>query len=968
MAKKKKQQRKRVAPSRPPKTAKKFVRRSYDGAEYSRLWKDWITGSTSANNELYSILPTLRDRCRDLARNDPYANGALRLICDNVLGESGFTFQAKVPLLRGQGFNDGANQQIEALFHHWARRENCDVRGLSDFTQLERLILRTWAESGEVLIREVYQPFGSSKIPYALQVLEPDYLAEDLTIQLKNSTSRVEMGVQIDPMGRREGYWIYKGHPGDRRTTAQVNRYEVEFVPAAEMHHLFICDRPGQLRGVPWLAVAIKRLHFLADTEDAELVAAKLSAFVGGVIKSLEPDSFTDSVQDSEHATEGQPGQFREFEPGMFLKLFPDEDFQSFSNNRPNQALPDFTKHILRGISAGVGLSYSGVSNDFSDASYSSHRAEKLKEIRSTRFLQNEFKSQFHNPITRKVIEWGWLKGKLDLAQYELYEERYQKFNWGSPSFDWIDPSKDIAAAVQAIESGLSTYTIELSKLNRDFEEIVAERSREKDMLEAAGLIEQPAPPDEGNEVQEGLTAIRRQLESFSQNDYQPLIQLLATRSLEPVTVEAIEAEDELAFGMVRSHEVQRKAKNCKKGKPCRNSCISKSKVCLADLSPEQKKLAIQARRAMKAGGGVSNDVAFPPTSSESADFAALKAAIAAGDFDAMIDPVNAIYDRGKAQAQKDGVNFYTSIQGGNGTTDPLTTAVLTEAGFNGLPQQVSKADLDNIDRVENLVFYRNPSSSNFNQRFDQFKNGDGAEYTSGRGIYCSGTYVAADYTGGDGMSALGAAQGYGNGTMRMAINRADASIVKATDLSNEQGKFRRDLDKWYRAERAKLPVDQNLKNQKIVELNSGKISVTGKKTIFNGASTYDIESVDPTTKKRTRISPSLWKDTSMSAPWYIEDDGNFSRSFKTRKEAINWAIEREAEKQSINDRDLRRTRKRIRNTIIGDDAGGASGRFAVFSGHDFVELDNAYDPTYGLMLNRSKVKVQATKASSTKP
>jgi hypothetical protein len=64
----------------------------------------------------------------------------------------------------------------------------------------------------------------------------------------------------------------------------------------------------------------------------------------------------------------------------------------------------------------------------------------------------------------------------------------------------------------------------------------------------------------------------------------------------------------------------QRKAKNCKKGKPCGGSCQSKTNVCFVGLSADQKALALKARDAMKSGpGGIASELpSSPATDSKS--------------------------------------------------------------------------------------------------------------------------------------------------------------------------------------------------------------------------------------------------------------------------------------------------------------------------------------------------------------
>jgi hypothetical protein len=69
---------------------------------------------------------------------------------------------------------------------------------------------------------------------------------------------------------------------------------------------------------------------------------------------------------------------------------------------------------------------------------------------------------------------------------------------------------------------------------------------------------------------------------------------------------EADPISEDRSFSTVLSpirQSFQRKAKNCKKGKPCGGSCQSKTNVCFVGLSADQKALALKARKAMQGGG-----------------------------------------------------------------------------------------------------------------------------------------------------------------------------------------------------------------------------------------------------------------------------------------------------------------------------------------------------------------------------
>lgn len=588
---------------------KSMLQRSYDGADVNRLFRDWITSSSSANYEIYGSIRLLRDRCRELVRNDPYAAGAVNTLVTEILGEAGFKFQSKVMTVSGKKLDDKINKTIEALFAEVTTADRFDVLGRNNFDQQMRLAVRTWAESGEVLIRKYRKSYGGSPIPYAIKVLEPDYLVDDHELRLNDASIRIELGIQFDRDGRRMGYWLYKQHPGDRRTGTQATTEDIEFVPARDLDHIFICDRPEQCRGIPPLAVAMIRLHFLQDTEDAELVASKLAALVGGVVTTDDVEGFADSVgtgndtleSGTTETSETQP--VREFEPGMLLTLLPGEKFDPFIPTRPNAALPDFTKHLLRGISAGIlGLTYSGLSNDFSDASYSSHRAEKLKAIRAVRFLQSEFKQQLHLRQTREIIETAWLSGRLALPNYPLQEARYHSYEFTSPSFDWIDPQKDIEASVAAIEAGLSTYTIELGALNRDFDEIVAQRAREKEALKEAGLSGAQEEDAQQTELKEGLTAVRSAIEALSaevarvaqaqgditRHQQAEVAQLVRVQQDRMIAIENDLGELMVGVGEILRAPAKKKDHNCVKGKPCKGRCIPQKNNC-RDGSPPAK-------------------------------------------------------------------------------------------------------------------------------------------------------------------------------------------------------------------------------------------------------------------------------------------------------------------------------------------------------------------------------------------
>jgi len=60
--------------------------RHFDAARPSRATHGWPAPSSSVNLDLYAALPVLRDRGRDLARNNPHAAKAIASLVGNAIG------------------------------------------------------------------------------------------------------------------------------------------------------------------------------------------------------------------------------------------------------------------------------------------------------------------------------------------------------------------------------------------------------------------------------------------------------------------------------------------------------------------------------------------------------------------------------------------------------------------------------------------------------------------------------------------------------------------------------------------------------------------------------------------------------------------------------------------------------------------------------------------------------------------
>jgi lambda family phage portal protein len=456
-------------------------RRMFEGARVSRLTADWVTSGTSADAEVRASLTALRNRARQLVRDSDFARQALRTIASNVVG-NGIPFQAQVKKQRGNKLDQPTNDAIEAAWATWSKAKHCHTAGKLCFADIERLVVRSIAESGEVLVRMVKQPFGGSKIPLALEVIEADKLDETYNGTAPNSKNEVRMGVELDSWQRPVAYWFRNKHPGDYTFPAATvdTAQQRTRISADEILHLFLTERPGQTRGISWFASAVKSLHHLAGYTEAEVIRARASSALMGFITSPEGELIGDDVMDGERVTS--------FEPGVFKYLQAGETVTVPNLDAPDGQFEPFVRGMLRAVSAGLGVSFESISHDFSQTNYSSSRLSLLEERDNWRMLQRWLTENLHQRVFEQWLELAVLSGALNLPVYEADPERFRQVRWMYRGWAYVDPQKEIAAYKEAEMAGYTTKAEIIAQNGGDIEEIFRQRRRELDLADELGL------------------------------------------------------------------------------------------------------------------------------------------------------------------------------------------------------------------------------------------------------------------------------------------------------------------------------------------------------------------------------------------------------------------------------------------------------------------------------------------------
>lgn len=458
------------------------LKRGYNAGKTSELLQDFL-GSTASPFEELRNLKRMRGRSRDLSHNNDYAKNAFRLIKNNVVGWEGFRIQMQA--VNGKGELDVSdNDLIKKTFLMWGEKDTASVDGKFSWVEAQHLFIETVARDGECLVRKLA---FDNEFGFSLQFIDIDHLEVDFNKDLKNG-NKIRMSIEFNSWGRPVAYHILDQHPGDINIQGQKRIR----VPAGEIIHEFIADRPNQPRGVPWLHSAINRLQMLGGYEDAELVASRVaSAKMGFYTKPLGEGPYQGDDEDSE----GNPIQ--EVEPGSFEVLPQGWDVKPFDPQHPNSSFKEFVKTMLRGVASGIGISYNALSNDLESVNYSSMRSGKLDERDSWKCIQSWMAKSFCQQVfsggTVNFLAMAMLSGPLSVLPFHKWE-KFNKATWRPRGWEWVDPDKEVKAHKAEIDAGFTSHTRVLAKRGIDFRELLEEIVEEKALMKKLGVSF--APPE----------------------------------------------------------------------------------------------------------------------------------------------------------------------------------------------------------------------------------------------------------------------------------------------------------------------------------------------------------------------------------------------------------------------------------------------------------------------------------------
>lgn len=437
----------------------------YDAAGRSNRTKSYKAPSGDANAAARGG-QRLGLVARDMVRNNAIARRAASALVDNIVGDG------IIPSVEAE--KDADKRRLEDVLLAHFDSTSIDAAGRLNLYGLQRMAVHAMAVDGEVLWRRRPRQVTDSVsvMPFQVESLETEYFDDRHVGRLQSGNLEAE-GIEFDLLRRRVGYRLFQEHPGD--TTVGIS--DSRRIPAREILHLYKQERPGQRRGVSWLAPVIPLLNDAYDYADAQLVRQKIAAMWVAFTR--------DTMADAGDQEDWDKISLR---PGMFEHLPPGRDVQ-FSDPPKVDGYADHMKQVQRMISSALGLTYEELSGDLEGVNFSSARIGRIAMKRAVEAIQWT--------VVIPTICDGlnvWTRDALDAMPTRVATGEY-KIKWTPPRFPMTDPAREVPAVVAEIEAGLTSRQRKIREMGYDPKEIYREIQEDRAADSQLGVSQPTVPP-----------------------------------------------------------------------------------------------------------------------------------------------------------------------------------------------------------------------------------------------------------------------------------------------------------------------------------------------------------------------------------------------------------------------------------------------------------------------------------------
>lgn len=456
------------AKQKPRATAVPVARARYEAAQAGDDYKHWqVADAFSADAQLSpTVRRTMRNRARYERNNNSYLAGISATLASDLIG-TGPRLQLDV--------QDEAARIVERAFYDWGTAIDLPAK------------LRTMREA-LVVDGEAFALMTTnarlSGVQLDLRLIEAEMVATPTELMRQTITPEGNTvdGIEFDEAGNVIAYQVLSFHPG---SNYRVNNLQFNRVPAAAMIHWFRRQRPGQNRGVPEVAPALKLFGQLRRYTEAVIAAAETAADFAAFIHSNSPAAEVDEVD-----------AFAELEirKRSLVTLPEGWDISQLKAEQPTSTYKDFKREVIGEIARCLQLPFNVAALDSSSYNYASGRMDHQVYGMNQRVDRDQLERTCLDRVLSAWVNEASLAGVIPEGLPPFSEWNWA---WVWDGKDHVDPSKEASATETRLLTHTTTLAAEYARQGKRWDVELRQRAAELQLMAELGLpmsAGQPAP------------------------------------------------------------------------------------------------------------------------------------------------------------------------------------------------------------------------------------------------------------------------------------------------------------------------------------------------------------------------------------------------------------------------------------------------------------------------------------------
>jgi len=509
----------------------KMLKHQFEGASTTdkALKKLDATVNISADAKVLDDLPVLRARSEYMYNN---YNLAKKIINTTVNHESNYKLESVVTDIE-------LKEAIDKNFKLFSKNVTHDKLNLDEFFDLYK---RTISLTGDCFIVFYNSERGGTPFYTYMEIISSNRIFTPNEYNDFNEY-KVRNGVQLSDSGEPIGFYALNYELNDvfnnqnngfANTSFFANYYSkplkdftyYPFYEDGEVRslHLFKKEFPGQTRGIPKLATAIKELHTLYDYRMAEWTRRKIASCISLYIKTNNPVENADKLLSKKLANMDTSGMTEEELTEHYLAIEDEEDARIqglspggvFYLNTGEEistlkldgieagVYESWLKDSISNIASGVNIPKFLVYDDWADINYSSSKSgfnTYKKEI--------EDNQQWDKEKLVDVIYEKFINELITLEGFNTYQiEDINLYAMYAPHVEDVDTAKETQSTISLIDKNLLPRSQYFSARGQNFEEVCKTLKYEKDLMAQYGIIDKDiqlaiSKPDEPTQTDE---------------------------------------------------------------------------------------------------------------------------------------------------------------------------------------------------------------------------------------------------------------------------------------------------------------------------------------------------------------------------------------------------------------------------------------------------------------------------------